>query len=70
MPECHKVGFDSATQLTTFFEPFPIDETVNMVIRAMGEHQVQVARIDPADTGAGLTLGARIGDGVPARSAG
>ncbi|MGW6499120.1 ATP-grasp ribosomal peptide maturase [Nonomuraea angiospora] len=40
-----------------------IDETANMVIRALGEHQVQVARIDPADIGAGLTFGGHIGDG-------
>ncbi|WP_442942028.1 MvdC/MvdD family ATP grasp protein [Nonomuraea sp. NBC_00507] len=40
-----------------------IDETANMVIRALRERQVQVARIDPADIETALTFSAHIGNG-------
>ncbi|MEU8252413.1 ATP-grasp ribosomal peptide maturase [Nonomuraea sp. NPDC048916] len=40
-----------------------IDETANMVIRALIERRVQVARVDPADIGTALTFSAVLGDG-------
>jgi hypothetical protein len=40
-----------------------IDETANMVIRALCERGVRVARVDPADIGTALTFGAHIGNG-------
>ncbi|MFC4114144.1 ATP-grasp ribosomal peptide maturase [Nonomuraea zeae] len=39
------------------------DATANMVIEALNERQVQVARVDPADIGTALTFSGRIGDG-------
>lgn len=38
------------------------DVTANIVIEALNERRVHVARVDPADIGAGLTFGASIGN--------
>ncbi|MFI9423321.1 ATP-grasp ribosomal peptide maturase [Streptomyces achromogenes] len=41
------------------------DVTADLVIAALNEREVPVARIDPADIGPALTFGARIGPGAP-----
>ncbi|RDG33492.1 ATP-grasp ribosomal peptide maturase [Streptomyces corynorhini] len=40
------------------------DVTADLVITALNEREVPVARVDPADIGPGLTFGARIGAGA------
>ncbi|OKJ92673.1 hypothetical protein AMK26_34495 [Streptomyces sp. CB03234] len=42
------------------------DVTADRVIAALNEREVPLVRVDPADIGAGLTFGARIGTGAPA----
>ncbi|GGW82614.1 ATP-grasp ribosomal peptide maturase [Streptomyces galilaeus] len=42
------------------------DVTADRVIAALNEREVPVARVDPADIGAGLSFGVRIGAGAPA----
>ncbi|MFI8370947.1 hypothetical protein [Streptomyces sp. NPDC085466] len=42
------------------------DVTADLVISALNEREVPVVRADPADLGAGLSFGARIGAGAPA----
>ncbi|WP_328792872.1 MULTISPECIES: ATP-grasp ribosomal peptide maturase [unclassified Streptomyces] len=42
------------------------DVTADLVISTLNEREVPVVRADPADIGAGLSFGARIGGGVPA----
>ncbi|WP_046496077.1 ATP-grasp ribosomal peptide maturase [Streptomyces odonnellii] len=44
------------------------DTTADLVIDALNKRGVPVARVDPADIGAGLTFSARIGVGAPAWS--
>ncbi|MBT2233262.1 ATP-grasp ribosomal peptide maturase [Nonomuraea sp. NEAU-A123] len=53
----------SRTPRTVLVVTSPADETANTVIRALQERRAHVARVDPADIGAGLTFSARIGDG-------
>lgn len=42
------------------------DVTADLVISVLNEREVPVVRVDPADIGAGLSFGARIGTGAPA----
>ncbi|MEU7729643.1 hypothetical protein AB0B78_31070 [Streptomyces sp. NPDC040724] len=42
------------------------DVTADLVISALNERETPVVRADPADLGAGLSFGARIGAGAPA----
>jgi hypothetical protein len=40
------------------------DVTADLVISALNDRRVRVVRVDPADIGAGLVFGARIGAGT------
>ncbi|MGY3677158.1 MvdC/MvdD family ATP grasp protein [Streptomyces sp. TE33382] len=41
------------------------DVTADLVISVLNEREMSVARVDPAEIGAGLSFGARIGAGAP-----